>query len=143
MLRSNLCDYSDAYIFVKEAINLLPAATNENDKTQKDVAFTNNAPLRSCISKINSTLIYNAEDLDIVLPMYNLLEYSQNYSMTSEIYGIIIQTKLMILMIMFQMVNHLNINEKIVRKTPKRPTNPGNKRYPNRPSQPNAPNLNV
>ena len=45
--------------------------------------FKNNAPFRSCISKINSTLIDNAEDLDIVMPMYNLLKYSQNYSMTS------------------------------------------------------------
>ena len=44
----------------------------------------NNAPFKSCVSKINSTLIDNAEDLDIVILMYNLLEYSQNYSMTSE-----------------------------------------------------------
>ena len=60
---------------------LLPAAANENDKAEKNVAFKNNAPFRSCISKINSTLIDSAEDLDIVMLMYNLLEYSQNYSM--------------------------------------------------------------
>ena len=47
------------------------------------LAFKNNAPFKSFISKTNSTLINNAEDLDIVMPMYNLLEYSQNYSMTS------------------------------------------------------------
>ena len=49
----------------------------------KVVAFKNNALFRSCIAKINTALIDNAEDLDIVMPMYNLLEYSQNYSMTS------------------------------------------------------------
>ena len=83
MLRSYLCDYSDAYIVVKGTIDLLAAAANENDKTEKDVAFKNNAPFRSCISKINSTLMDSAEELDIVMAMYNLLEYSQNYSMTS------------------------------------------------------------
>ena len=50
---------------------------------KKMLAFKNNAPFKSFISKSNSTLINNAEDLDIVMPMYNLLEYSQNYSMTS------------------------------------------------------------
>ena len=52
-------------------------------KLKKDVAFKTNAPFRSCISKINSTLTDNAEDLDIVMLIYNLLEYIQNYSMTS------------------------------------------------------------
>ena len=49
----------------------------------KKLTFKNNAPLRSCISKINNTFVDNAENLDIVIPMYNLLEYSDNYSMTS------------------------------------------------------------
>ena len=79
MLRSDLCDYSDAYIPVKGTIDILAATTNENDRAEKDVAFKNNAPFRSCISKINSTFIDNAEDLDIVMSIYNLLEYSQNY----------------------------------------------------------------
>ena len=83
MSRSDLCDYSDAYIVVKGTIDLLAAAANENDKTQKNVAFKNNAPFRSCISKIKSTLIDNAEYLHIAMSMYNLLEYSQNYSTTS------------------------------------------------------------
>ena len=82
MLRSYLRDYSDAYIVVKGTTDLLAAAANENDNVENDVE-KNNAPFRSCISKINSTLIDNAEDLDIVIPMYNLLEYNQNYSMTS------------------------------------------------------------
>ena len=84
MLRSDLCEYSDAYIVVKATIDLLAAAANKNDKAEKNVAFKNNAPFRSFISKINSTLIENAEDFDIVMPMYIQLEYSQNYSMTSR-----------------------------------------------------------
>ena len=76
MLRSDLCDYSDAYIVVKGTIDLLTAAANENDKVQKNTVFKNNAPFRSCISKNNSTLIDNAEGLDIVMPVYNPLEYT-------------------------------------------------------------------
>ena len=83
MVRSDLCVYSDAHIIVKGTIDVLAAAANENDEGQKDAAFKNNTPVRSYISKINNTLIGNAEDLDIVIPMYDLLEYSNNYSMTS------------------------------------------------------------
>ena len=82
MLRSDLCDYSDAYIVVKGIINL--KASENTDLGQKDVAFKNNAPIRSCITKINSALIDDTEGLSIVTPMYNLLEYSQNYSVASE-----------------------------------------------------------
>ena len=57
MLISYLCDYSDAYIVVKWTIDLLADAANKNDKAKKDVAFKNNAPFRSYISKINSTLV--------------------------------------------------------------------------------------
>ena len=66
ILRSNLCDYSDAYIVVKGKI----IVTNpNNDAYDKKLALKNNAPFLSCISKINNTLIDNAEDLDIVIPM--------------------------------------------------------------------------
>ena len=78
MLRSDLHDYSDACIAVKETIDLLATAANENDKAQKNVAFKNNAPFRSCISKTNITLIDNAKDLYIIMSMYNLLEYNQS-----------------------------------------------------------------
>ena len=78
-----MCDYSDTYLVVKGTIDFLADAANKNDKAEKNVAFKNNTPFISCISKINSTLIENTEDLDIVMSMYNLLEYSQNYSMTS------------------------------------------------------------
>ena len=81
MLRSDLCDYSGAYIVVKGRISV--RATENTDTGRKDIAFKNNAPFRSCITKVNNTLMDNSEDLDIVMPMYNLLEYSQDYSMTS------------------------------------------------------------
>ena len=83
MWRSNLCHHSDYYIVVKGGIDLLAAAANENGKAEKYVVFKNSAPLRSCILKINSTLIDNAEDLGIAMSMYNLLEFSQNYFITS------------------------------------------------------------
>ena len=57
--------------------------TDNANRRNKKITLKNNAPFRSCISKINNTFIGNAEDLDIVMPMYNLLEYSGNYSMTS------------------------------------------------------------
>ena len=80
MLRSDLCDYSDAYIVVKGDI----IVTNSNDaKRTKSVAFKNNAPFINCISKINGINIDNGEDLDVVMPMYNLLEYSKNYRKTT------------------------------------------------------------
>ena len=65
MLRSDLCDCSGVYIVMKGTIDLLATAANENDEVEKKVAFKNNAPFRSCIAKINNTLIENAEDLDI------------------------------------------------------------------------------
>ena len=74
MLRSKLCDYSDAYIAVNGTIDLSVAAANKNDKAEKKVQIKNNAPFRLCISKNKNTLIDNAEGLDIVIPMYILLE---------------------------------------------------------------------
>ena len=85
MLRSSLCDYSDAYIRVKGNISVNnnagagAAANNPNKK----VIFKNCAPFTNCISKINNTQIDNAEYIDIVMLMYNLIEYSDNYSKTS------------------------------------------------------------
>ena len=72
MLRSDLCDYSDAYIVVKGDITL--EGDNDANKRNKNLAFKNNAPFINCISKINGVKIDNAEDLDVVMPMYNLLE---------------------------------------------------------------------
>ena len=80
MLRSDLCDYSDAYIVVKGTITVTDTNVAAYDEK---LAFKNNAPFISCISKINNTLADNTEDLDIVMPMYKLLEYSKNYRKTT------------------------------------------------------------
>ena len=84
MLRSSLCDYSDGYILVKGNIlvNNTAAAGAAANNTNKKVIFKNCAPFTSCISEINNTQIDNAEYIDIVMPMYNLIEYSDNYSKT-------------------------------------------------------------
>ena len=80
MLRSNLCNFSDAYIVVEGDITL--EGDNDANKRNKNLAFKNNAPFINCISKINGVKIDNAEDLDVVMPMYNLLEYCKNYRKT-------------------------------------------------------------
>ena len=84
MLRSSLCDYSDAYILVKGNITVNNTAADgaAANNTNKKVIFKNCAPFTNCISKINNTEIDNAEYIDIVMPMYNLTEYSDNYSKT-------------------------------------------------------------
>ena len=81
MLRSDLCDYSDAYIVVKGDITL--EGDNDANKRNKNLAFKNNASFINCISRINGVKIDNAEDLDVVMPMNNLLEYSKNYRKTT------------------------------------------------------------
>ena len=84
MLRSDLCDYTDAYILVNGTITVPVAAgaNNIREKRNKPLTLKNNALFVSCITKINNQLIEDAEDLDIAMPMYNLLEYSKNYIKT-------------------------------------------------------------
>ena len=77
MLRSNLCNFSDAYIVVEGDITL--EGDNDANKRNKNLTFKKNAPFINCISKVNGVKIDNAEDLDAVMPLYNLLEYSKNY----------------------------------------------------------------
>ena len=99
MLRSDLCDFSNAYIVVKgdvtvdkktftaddfEDPNNTGAAANATNNAnnvfnEKKLIFKNNPQFTNCITKINGITIDNAEDLDVVMPMYNLLEYSKNY----------------------------------------------------------------
>ena len=88
MLRSNVCDYSDAYILVKDTITVTAPGANNNannirDKRNRPLILKNNAPFVSCITRINGELIEDADDLDIVMSMYNLLEYSKNYRKTT------------------------------------------------------------
>ena len=86
ILRSSLCDYSDAYILAKGNITVNNTAADgaAANNTNKKVIFKNCAPFTNCISKINNTQIDNAEYIDIVMPMYNLIEYRDNYWQTSE-----------------------------------------------------------
>ena len=82
MLKSTLCDYSDAYILVKGTITVNNTAVQGAgaNNINKKVIFKNCAPFTNCISEINNTQIDNAKDIDIVMPMYNLIEYSDNYA---------------------------------------------------------------
>ena len=80
MLRSDLYDFGDAYIVVEGDITL--EGDNAN-KRNKNLAFKNNALFINCIWKINVIKIDNAEDVDVVMPIYNLFEYSKNYRKTT------------------------------------------------------------
>ena len=88
MLWSNLCDYADAYILVKGTIAITGAgtddATKRADERNKGVTFKNCAPFTKCINRINNIDIENAQNIDIVMPTYNFIEYSDNYSKSSE-----------------------------------------------------------
>ena len=85
MLRSSLCNYSDAYMLVKGTATVngvVNGAENEILRRNRPLILKNNAPFVSCMTKINNELIEDAHDLDIVMPMHNLLEYSKNYRKT-------------------------------------------------------------
>ena len=101
MLRSDLCDFGDAYIVIKETVTL--TKTNRRgiiDKRNRFLAFKNNAPFTNCISKINNVLIDNAEDLDIVMPVYNLLSIVKITEKQQEVCGIITGMNLIIFLLM-------------------------------------------
>ena len=82
MLKSSSCDYSDAYKLVKGTItvsNTAAAYTNANDANKK-VISKHCAPFINCVSEMNDTQVHNAKSIDIVMSMYNLIEYCDNYS---------------------------------------------------------------
>ena len=87
MLRSNLCDYVDSYMLAKGTITITgagdAAAARQANERDKEVTFKNCSPFTKCISRINNAGIDNAHDIDTLIPMYNLIEYSDNYSITS------------------------------------------------------------
>ena len=85
MLRSDLCDYADAYVLVNGVITvngIVNGVENEIIRRDRKLILKNNAPFISCMTRINNELTEDADDLDIVMPMYNLLEYSKNYIKT-------------------------------------------------------------
>ena len=102
VLKSNLCDYNDAYILVKGDVTVTAVPAIQ-------VSFKNCAPFTKCITKIDGTTIDDAEDLDLVMPMYNLIEYSSNYSERTEVYGFILKMKQIILMLILLMMIILNL----------------------------------
>ena len=77
VIKSNLCDYSDAYILVTGDIKVADVVADTN------VAFKNCAPFTRCVTHINDEHVKTAENLDVIMPMYNLLEYSDNYADSS------------------------------------------------------------
>ena len=83
MLRTSLCDYSDAYILISETITIAgerdDAAAGQEDEINKRVIFKNCVPFIDCKKEINNTRIDEAKYIDVVMPMYNLIEYSNNY----------------------------------------------------------------
>ena len=86
MLKSSLCDYSDANILVKGTStvnNTAAEGADANNINKKVILFKNCAPFTNCISEINNTQVDNTKDIDIVMIMYNLIEYSDNYAKTS------------------------------------------------------------
>ena len=87
MVKFSLCDYSNAYIHVKVKVEIIGAGNDavarQADERDNGVAFKNCAPFTNCISEINNTQIDNCKDIDIVMPLYNLLEESDNYPKTS------------------------------------------------------------
>ena len=85
MLKSSLCNYSDACILVKGTISVNNTSADDANanNTNKKVIFKNCALFTNCISEINNTQIGNAKDIDIVMPMYNLIEYSDSYAKTT------------------------------------------------------------
>ena len=82
MLRWISCGYSDAFILVKGAMSIAVQAGDNPNNANKKVVFKNCAPFTDCISEINNTEIDIVKHIDVVMPMYNLIEYSDNYSKT-------------------------------------------------------------
>ena len=88
MLRSSLCDYSDAFILVSGTLTIIGAGADDAakriDERNEGVKFKNSAPFTDWISEINNTQTDNAKDIDVVMPMNNLIEYNVNYSKTGS-----------------------------------------------------------
>ena len=82
-IKSNLCDYSDAYIPVKGTMTI-PNTVAAVNNTNKKVIFKNCATFINCITEINNTQVNDAEKIDIVIPLYSLIEYSDAFLKTSR-----------------------------------------------------------
>ena len=89
MVKSSLCDYSDSYLLIEGRITIIGEGDNatirQTDERNKGVIFKNGASFINYKSEINNTEINNAKDTDIIMLLYNLIEYTDNYSKTSPI----------------------------------------------------------
>ena len=87
MLKSSLCDYSDAYTLVKGTIIVVnkAVASVATNNVNKRVIFRHCVPFTDCIREVNNAQVFNAENIDVVMPVHNLIEHSDNYSKTSLI----------------------------------------------------------
>ena len=84
MLKSSLCDFNDSYILFKGYIevNITTVDDAAANNTNKKLIFKDCSPFTDCTRQINNTKVDNAKDINIVMPMYNLIEYCDNYSKT-------------------------------------------------------------
>ena len=121
MLKSSLCDYSDAYILVKGTITVNNTAAQGAgaNNINKKVIFKNCAPFTNCISEINNTQIDNAKDIDIVMPMYNLMNIVIITQKQQEVYGNIVKIyhlEMLMMKLLFLkrtiLLIHLNLKQK-------------------------------
>ena len=103
ILKSNLCDYNNTYILLSGNITVVAALIRQ-------VAFKTCALFTKCITKIDKTTVDGAEGLDLVRPMYNLIEYSSNYSEATESYGFVLKMKHLVLMQILQILIILNLS---------------------------------
>ena len=91
ILKSSLCDYSDAYISVSGTIAIIGTEAGDDakrtDKINKEAIFKNCAPFTNCISEINNAQADNARDINVVMAIYNLIKYCDNFSKNQEVYG--------------------------------------------------------
>ena len=104
-IESSLCDYSDAYVLVTG--NIAVAGGNANTK----VAFKNCSPFNKCRTEINGTFVDEADFINIAMPMYNLIEYSDNYSDTSGSLWQFKRDEIVTMQMLLQIVSHLNTNQ--------------------------------
>ena len=84
MLKSSLFDYINAHILAKGAISIAPEAQAKPNNNVKEILFKSSALFTDCISEINNAQLDNAKNINVAMPMYDLIEYSNNYSKTSE-----------------------------------------------------------
>ena len=96
MLRSSLCNYSEAFILVKRTITVAEETGAAPNNDNKKVIFQNCALFTNSISRINNTQVHDAHDIDAVVPMYSLIEYSDNYSKTFQIYNNFVERNLVL-----------------------------------------------